>query len=178
MTTNLVHVEMGRHRWCKLCPFVTTDMVLNARVYDSDLGMRRVAEIYKQLQQDVPRCNVSVDGTSTTDADEVYRAAPFPRMSTQAVFAPVLEWFMSQNVVAAEQSPPKTLHVHIDTRELTMCIVKPFRLLSLQGRALCSTIVTIHVHRPSNILVVSNCPRGGRRPASRPCSNASNHQYR
>jgi hypothetical protein len=156
--SSIVFVELGKQQQWKSTPFTTSDIVLNAKAYDDDLGMKRYGEVFRQLQVDVPRCNVIVDGNLVTDANTIYRKAPFPRMSTQAVFAPVLEWLMSNGVMASEHSLNRSLLVDIDTKELTMSITKRFRLLSIHGFHICNTIVNIHVHSPSNMLVISNCP--------------------
>jgi hypothetical protein len=156
--SSIVFVELGKKQQWKSTPFTTSDIVLNAKAYDDDLGMKRYGEVFRQLQVDAPRCNVIVDGDIVTDANTIYRKAPFPRMSTQAVFAPVLEWLMSNGVMASEHSFNRSLLVDIDTKELTMSITKRFRLLSIHGFYICNTIVNIHVHSPSNMLVISNCP--------------------
>ena len=65
---------------------------------------------------------------------------------------------MSNGVMAAEHGSNRALSIDIDTRELTMALTKRFRLLSLNGDPICDTIFNIHVHSPSDILVISNCP--------------------
>lgn len=156
--TSTVYVELGKkHQW-KSTPFTTSDIVLDAKAYDDDLGMKRYGEVFRQLQVDVPRCSIVVDGNIVTDANTVYRKAPFPRMSTQAVFAPVLEWLLANGVMAAEHSCKRPLYINIDTKELTMSIIKCFRLLTKHGLHMCDTIINIHVHSPSNMLIISNCP--------------------
>lgn len=161
--------KTGVSHW-KSAPFTTSDILLNAKAYDDDLGMKRYGEVFRQLQRDVPRCDVRIDGRPSADANTVYRKSPYPRMCTQAVFAPVLEWLMRNDVMASELPVRRTLQVEIDTNELTMSITKHFRLLATKHEVpVCTTMINIYVHSPSNRLVISNNPHT---PPLPPCSIA------
>jgi hypothetical protein len=153
-----VFLEVGKQQQWKSTPFTTSEIILNADEYDNDLGMRRNEDIFRQLQIDVPRSSVTVDGEFVTDANIVYRKSPFPRMSTQAVFAPILEWLMTNNVMVSEHSFYKSFILKIDTNERTMSITKKFRFLSTNALYICDTTISIYVHLPSNMLVICNCP--------------------
>lgn len=156
--TNVVFVEIGDpHEW-KVSPLASSEIVMKAKLYDDDLGMKRHGELYRQLRRDIPRCKVLIDGYGEANVATVHRKAPFPRMCTQAVYAPVLEWLLSNKITAFEHPLHRTFLIEIDTAELTMSLTKHFRYVSTNGMHICDTLVNIHVHAPSDLLVVSNCP--------------------
>lgn len=74
--------------------------------YDSDLGMRTRKDVYRQLEADVPRCEVWVDGVRAHTAAEVWRRTLYPRLCTQAVLAPPVEWLLRTGWVAHEIGSP------------------------------------------------------------------------
>jgi hypothetical protein len=80
-----------------VCPLAT---------YDADLGMRTRQDVYRQLTADVPRCEVWVEGVRATSVDDVWRRVAYPRMCTQAVLAPPVEWLMRHGWVAYEVGAP------------------------------------------------------------------------
>lgn len=65
--------------------------------------MRRAHELSKQLTIDLPRSDVrGPDGARVWNADDVLRDTPHGRFCTQAVCAPILEWFMNAGLHARE----------------------------------------------------------------------------
>lgn len=91
---------------------LASDIILPVSSYDADLGMRTRAAIKKQLQLDVPRAQVTVDGISRPTWTDVYRAAPHPRLCTQAVLAPIVEWFHRNGLMLHETRTPLRLKIH------------------------------------------------------------------
>ena len=55
---------------------------------------------------DVPRCEVWVDGVRAHTAADVWRRASHPRLCTQAVLAPPVEWLLRHGWVAHEVGSP------------------------------------------------------------------------
>ena len=125
------------------------DIILESKVYDADLGMPRAAQVQKQLRLDVPRCNVRVDGVETTDWQDVWKSTIYPRMCTQAVLAPVLEWFAKSGILVCETRSRMDVSVF---RNTSMKIEKKLRLM--RSDRIGSLNVTIHVWKPS---VVVSC---------------------
>lgn len=156
--SQLIHVETPSRRVWGADPLCINDIILSSNVYDVDLGMRRIDDIKRQLRVDVPRCNVSIDGVHTIDHNIVYRRAPYPRMSTQAVMAPVVEWFIQNDIVAREATHNRTMSVRIDTRFHTMDIKKHLQLFCWDGTYLCDVDVNIHANKTSNTVIVSSRP--------------------
>ena len=70
--------------------------------YDADLGLRTRAAVRRQLELDLPRSEVRVRGARVTDAEAVLRATRAPRLCTQAVLAPVVEWFLAEGKILHE----------------------------------------------------------------------------
>ena len=82
----------------------SNDIIMPSPNFDADLGMRSNYDVIRQLQLDVPRCSMRVNGQTNSDWRDVWRTAIYPRMCTQAVFAPVIEWFMHLNFLVHELS--------------------------------------------------------------------------
>lgn len=78
------------------------EVVLRLRAYDADLGMRTRGALRRQLDVDLPRSVVLVRGRRARTAGEVCAAASHPRLCTQAVLAPPVEWLVRAGVVAHE----------------------------------------------------------------------------
>lgn len=79
------------------------ELIVPRRCYDTYLGMRRMHELSKQLTIDLPRSDVrGPDGERVWNADDVLRDTPHGRFCTQAVCAPILEWFMNAGLYARE----------------------------------------------------------------------------
>ena len=78
------------------------ELIIPLWKYDADLGMRTRAAVHRQLQVDVPRSIVMIDGDRTGDALDVYRTVSHPRLCTQAVLAPPLEWLIRSGVMIHE----------------------------------------------------------------------------
>lgn len=81
----------------------SVELIVPRRCYDAYLGMRRAHELSKQLTIDLPRSEVhGPDGARVWNADDVIRDTPHGRFCTQAVCAPILEWFMNAGLYARE----------------------------------------------------------------------------
>ena len=80
----------------------TCEIVLPLATYDADLGMRTRAAVRRQLDADVPRSVVLVDDVRVKSTDEVLKAASHPRLCTQAVLAPPVEWLLRSGMVVHE----------------------------------------------------------------------------
>lgn len=79
------------------------ELIVPRRCYETYLGMRSSHELSKQLTIDLPRSDVrGPDGTRVWNADDVLRGTPHGRFCTQAVCAPILEWFMNAGLYARE----------------------------------------------------------------------------
>ena len=78
------------------------EVVLSLGDYERDLGMPLEAQVRRQLEVDLPRCVVRLDGARTRSADAVLGATAHPRLCTQAVVAPVLEWLLHAGWIAHE----------------------------------------------------------------------------
>ena len=89
----------------------TNEVLFASRAYDADLGMSSEGEVQRQLDADVPRCDVWVDGAPTVSWEEVWASALYPRMCTQAVLAPVVEWFLRGGVILRESGAPMRVDV-------------------------------------------------------------------
>lgn len=76
------------------------DVVVPLTAYDGDLGMRTRAALRRQLKADLPRSVVSVAGRRVLDPSRL--RVSHPRMCTQAVLAPPLEWLLRSGIVAHE----------------------------------------------------------------------------
>ena len=88
--------------------------VLPLRAFQRDLGLRTRRALRKQLELDVPRSCVWIDGTRTLSVDEVLASTRAPRLCTQAVLAPVVEWFLREDMLLHEvmgMRNPMVVHV-------------------------------------------------------------------
>ena len=72
------------------------EVVLPLAAYDANLGMRTRGELRRQLRLDLPRSVVLLDGVRTRDASRVMSRVSHPRLCTQAVLAPPVEWLARQ----------------------------------------------------------------------------------
>lgn len=94
------------------------EVVFTLHSYECDLGMRTRNAVRRQLALDLPRSCVSINGVRVTSADEVYRRVSYPRLCTQAVFAPPIEWLLRMGLVAHElqgNASPMTVDIDHDT---------------------------------------------------------------
>ena len=81
----------------------SVELIVPRRCYDAYLGMRRAHELTKQLSIDLPRSDVrGPDGERVWTPDDVVRHTSHGRFCTQAVCAPILEWFMNAGLYARE----------------------------------------------------------------------------
>lgn len=80
-------------------------------MFDADLGMPTFRAIQRQLNVDLPRSIVRVDGIRTIDPQRVFRGTMFPRLCTQAALAPIIEWLLHAGYVAHESKMPLVITV-------------------------------------------------------------------
>ena len=85
-----------------LSPVRECEVVLPLREYDSDLGMRTRRAVRRQLDVDLPRSVVMVRGRRASTSSDVVSSASHPRLCTQAVLAPPVEWMIRAGAVAHE----------------------------------------------------------------------------
>ena len=79
------------------------ELIVPRRSYEASLGMRRDSDVTKQLNLDLPRSDVrDSEGRRLLEATQVHDATPYGRFCTQAVCAPILEWFMHAGLFARE----------------------------------------------------------------------------
>lgn len=79
------------------------ELIVPRRSYDAYLGMRRASQLKKQLDIDIPRSDVRApNGERIYTSDAVLAVTPHARFCTQAVCAPILEWFMRSELFARE----------------------------------------------------------------------------
>ena len=96
-------------------PDAPVDVVLPLAAYDADLGMRTRSEVHRQLERDLPRSRVvGDDGTLIQTATAVRARTTHARFCTQAVMAPVVEWFLRSGLMTLEGGRP--LEVEVDRR--------------------------------------------------------------
>lgn len=150
------YIELAQDTAWAADPLSHADILLDAAAYDADLGMHNARAICRQLEIDVPRCTVHIDGLPVRCPRSVHRHSPYPRMSTQAVFAPVIEWFLRHNIIAQEHPTQRELRIVIDTREGTETLCKHFCLRTWTGQILTHTCVTIHINARAGAVIVSN----------------------
>lgn len=132
-----------------------TDLVLRARAYERALGMPTRRALARQLDVDLPRSTVCVDGVRTRDSGIVMAATRMPRLATQAVYAPVIEWLLRHKLVSHEPSARRAMRVDIDTKDDRVTVTKRLRLLRWSGEHVASVIVVVDAHSRSDTLVVS-----------------------
>ena len=105
-------LEMDAHELgCGFPEHRHVDFVLPAPAYDADLGMARPDQVKRQLRLDVPRSEVVVNDVPTACWRSVYRTALYPRMCTQAVLAPIVEWVLQRGLCAYELPGPLRVSV-------------------------------------------------------------------
>ena len=104
--------------WSSGSPLESKEIVLSLSSYDAGLGMNTRSSVKRQLRLDVPRSRVTIEGVPTTSWEEVYRSVRHPRMCTQAVLAPVVEWFRDDGVMLFERHSP--MRVNIERGEITV----------------------------------------------------------
>lgn len=128
---------------------------MSAKAFDSDLGMPSRSNVLRQLEVDLPRCVVTMDGRRTFDALDAMRRCPFPRMATQAVLAPVVEWFVSNDVVVHEDPENRAMSVEVDTARRGVLVKKSFVARDWSGEFLTRVRVRVDVSAPSDAVIVS-----------------------
>ena len=131
--------------------FGTSEAVFLLSSYDADLGMKRRAEVKRQLELDVPRTRVRINGVPTSCWKEVYRHTRFPRMCTQAVLAPVVEWFRNEGVFMFERRTP--MYIDIDHGRIT--VRKLLGLKMLDGLPIGNAHVTIQAAGTNAVISVT-----------------------
>ena len=102
--------------------------------FDMSLGMTTYEAVHRQLRVDLPRSLVCVGGRRTVDPDRVLRYTAFPRLCTQAVFAPIVEWFLYNDYVTHDAGEP--LKVQIDASSGDVSLLKRFSLRDWNGNIL------------------------------------------
>lgn len=79
------------------------ELVVLRKQYEHCIGMPQEADLKRQLSIDLPRSLVHLpNGDRVVDADVLMKATPYSRCCTQAVCAPMLEWFMNAGLFARE----------------------------------------------------------------------------
>lgn len=78
--------------------YTSCDITASLAAYERDLGFASHMSVQKQLEIDVPRSVVVVDGRRVRCGDAVWRATAHPSLCTQAVVAPAIEWMMASGV--------------------------------------------------------------------------------
>lgn len=79
------------------------ELVVPRRCYDAYLGMPRMSQVKRQLDMDIPRSEIiGPDGERMRSSEAIFNATPHARFCTQAVCAPILEWFMHSGLFARE----------------------------------------------------------------------------
>lgn len=78
-----------------------TDIVVAADAFERDLGMPHFLDVVRQLHVDLPRSTVLNQwGYRLCRPEAVVASTSHSRCCTQAVFAPVVEWFLHSDVTA------------------------------------------------------------------------------
>lgn len=107
------------------------EVVLSASAFDADLGMPTRGSVLRQLRVDVPRCEVTIDGRAARSGDEVFARSHYPRLCTQAVLAPAVEWLHRAGAVAHEDGAARPMVVRIAARQIE--VRKDLGLRDLDG---------------------------------------------
>ena len=129
------------------------------QAYDRDLGMRTRASIKKQLDLDLPRSDVLHTGTSVRDACDVLRLTSYPRLCTQAVLAPPLEWLLEADLVAHELPHKEPMRVRIDPSG-GVSVLKRLGVKDSCDQSLGSVLLQVTTHK-DDCVVVSLTPQRG-----------------
>lgn len=149
MTMNNDYVGVGID--CVLtCSHV--DCVFSLAAYEADLGMKTRLAVRRQLDVDLPRSLVHVQGKRVLTSPEVLRATSHPKLCTQAVLAPVVEWYLNAQIVAYDAREP--MHVSIDYGGTQVQIVKKLGLRTWSGHILGTAHVTMVADAVHNSLVI------------------------
>lgn len=94
--------------------------------FERDLGMESYEHIYKQLSNDLKRSIAICNGKRVKDPRVIFDNTFFPRLCTQSVFAPPLEWLIMSGCHMFERHPPRPFVINI-ARNLS--VWKQFRAI-------------------------------------------------
>lgn len=133
---------------CERWPLVRLDVphqliVMSLSRYEADLGMRTRGALQRQLAVDVPRCHVVVGDARVCDGeDPVWTTrVRHPRLCTQAVLAPPVEWLMRAGAVAHECKHRMEVYVSADGAD-----VEVFKTLGVWVDDERTGTAWVHVH--------------------------------
>lgn len=143
------------------------DVVMSLGDYERDLGMPSAAQVRRQLEVDLPRCDVRVDGVRARCADAVLRATAHPRLCTQAVVAPVVEWLLHAGWIAHEPGGAASapLAVEVTTSGAATRASKRLGLRTWAGASGGEATVLVHGDARRHTLVATVVRHGGGRRA-------------
>lgn len=136
------------------------DVVVPLWRYDADLGMPTRRYIVRQLEVDVPRSVVLVNGRRVRRASDVLRATAYPRLCTQAVLAPPVEWLCRAGFVAHEVHPLQPMVV--DVRCALLRVSKRLGLRRMDDGRHCGVVdILLHADLKHGSVVVTLLRRKG-----------------
>lgn len=96
--------DCATETWPRYAVGTSVEVFVPRASFERTLGMARRRDLDRQLAVDLPRSHVvrSSDGTRLLRVADVHSATRYARFCTQAVCAPVLEWFMRADLLAWE----------------------------------------------------------------------------
>lgn len=133
--------------------FRQVDCVFSLSAYEGDLGMRTRTAVHRQLEIDLPRSRVCVGAHRAMRAREITAATSHPKLCTQAVLAPVVEWYLAKGIVAHDAGEPMCVSVGDRGRRVRVTKTLGLRTWSEVSRG--RVRVTIDADGPHNSLVVN-----------------------
>ena len=115
----VVHTPSYRpNQWPRLEDGRDVEILLPLSIFDKDLGMQTKQQMLRQLAVDLPRSRVFLHGQRTLDPRQVLREAMCPRLCTQAVMAPFVEWAVYSGYLLVELPTKPPLCVIIGPKSI------------------------------------------------------------
>ena len=140
------------HRWEAVTPL---------RAFEADLGMTARGEVRRQLERDLPRSVVLVDGRRVLDADAVLGATRLGRLCTQAALAPAVEQLLRAGLVAHERPYGGPMIVHV-RRGGDVDVVKSLGVRDWRGSWAGTLQVALHADVAHGMVLHRFCVRRDR----------------
>lgn len=146
--------------------YARSDHCTSVASYDGQLGMRTRRAVQRQLCADLPRSHVTIDGRRVVEAQDALARVRRPRLLTQAVLAPPVEWLLRAGFVAHElpaSAPLGSRRMRVDVRDggRWVHVRKLFRVRRETGAACPHLLVLITADERRDTLVVSMMAVGG-----------------
>jgi len=130
-------------------------VLLHTKVVNKDLGMNRMKDLKRQLEVDLPRSTVLVEGVGRAlHPSHVLRSASYPKFCTQACLAPAVEWLLVSGFIAKDDT--REGMVARVQKDGSVEVKKPLSLLD--GRTFLSSRVCVTVSEGEGLTLISVDP--------------------